>query len=300
MVSPVSDDLLTRATSQEGGPLARPSELAIPKHVNSDRYLAGCIVAYLPPPLARRAAEAEHRIVLVESQSAVIAAAGLARTSMIIADPSSDNGTTTDLMIDLCERFRPITVAAYTRLTPEVVGKLLRLAAVQLSDVVLADHDDTPARLASLVEQASAAPLTRLVIERLDLQLTNTPAPLRSSIRLLFRNPLRYRTASDLAADAGMPRRTLYRHLRSAGINSPRLLVASGRVTRAVCMLANGGRTIRHVAEQLRFSRPELLSDLVEEVTGLPLRVLRSGFEPSALAASIVDRVCRIEDEQFN
>ena len=213
------------------------------------------------------------------------------RVDLLIADPSDDSGRRLELMLSLRERFPSILVVAYTRLTPAVVPQVIRLAQANVREIVLYGHDDTSARFAGLVEQANAHPLTSRVIGLLEARLGDGQPALRVALRELFRSPLRFRAVPDLAAVAGMSRRTLYRQLQLAGLHSPRLVVATGRVIRAVSMLGDPGRSLAHVAAALGYSRPEHLAEQIFAVTGMATRETREEHDFACLARTIIDHI---------
>jgi DNA-binding MarR family transcriptional regulator len=156
----------------------------------------------------------------------------------------------------LCEGFPSIAIVIYTRLLPEVVPHLVRLAQLNLTDIVFAGYDDTRNRVASkrVSDQSSEF---RFVSGRL-----RTPA-----------------------RRAG--RRT---GLQLLGFNSPCLLVANGRIGRSLAMLPDKGRTVREVADDLDI-RDRSLAENVMTLTGMTLREAPRGVDTSGIAEAPVHRL---------
>ncbi|MGH7617656.1 MAG: helix-turn-helix domain-containing protein [Gemmatimonadaceae bacterium] len=194
---------------------------------------------------------------------------------LVIADPSADGSSCAESLLEIREEFPSTLISIYTVSRAPVVRSLLELAGRGVKDVVLYQTDDTRARFAELVDRAAARPLTTAVIGLLAAPLSQLPGNLAAAIDVLFASPRRVRTVDDLAVVAHMTRRSVYRHLATAGIRSPRLLVSAARVTKAASLLAQPGRTVCEVAKALGYSKPELLSAQLRTLTGLRPRELR-------------------------
>jgi len=255
-------------------------------------------VAFLPGLLRRRVQAAEPRFLFADSWAA---AADLARATgggVILADPTDDGGSTGHAMAELCEQVPSVIPVAYSRLTPQLVGHLRRLARFEFSDVIITDYDDTPRRFVELADLAHARSLTGHVLHYLEPALATASAQVRTAVRDLFYSPSRYRSVDDLAAAASMPRRSLYRNLESLGLASPRLLIAASRVVRAIGLLRDPERTLGDVARSLGYSKSDHLADIVALLTGLRVRDARRA-DVAALAPVIGARLVATPTERL-
>ena len=244
-----------------------------------DEALAGRILACAPG------------VQIVEDPSGLVDRVATGRAEIVIADPLFAGGRCADAMIQIYEMYPSVRVAAYTRVEPEAVRYLVRLASHGIDDVVLFRHDDTPARIGELLVRESSDVLVRLVLHELTGNLKKLPVAVHSAVTAMFRAPVHIRSASDLAFAARVTRRTLHRDLQSAGIGSVRLLVVCARVLRAVVLLRDRGRTARDVALQLRYSKAEHLAGHLNEVLELSVRDVRECRDLVNLAKVIARRL---------
>ena len=115
----------------------------------------------------------------------------------------------------------------------------------------------------------------------------------RWAIEQLFRSPSRFHTTQDLSSAAGTNIRTLYRQLESAGIHSPRLLVASARLLRAYALLRDPGRQIKEVAAKVGYHSQYQLTQHMRTLTGHTPRTVRMYVEPEQFVMLLTEGVRR-------
>jgi AraC-like DNA-binding protein len=243
-----------------------------------------------------RATSALPNTVACDSGPGLIAAARTGSIGVIIGDPTLDAGGCADALIEARKRFPGIEVVAYVALTPATIPCLLRLAAQGVSEVIIRGHDDSVHRFGQIVQLAAMRSTRVAMLAALQAELARLPGALRDAVGALFRNPIRYRTVTDLALSAGMGRRTVYRQLQLAGIASPRLLVASGRVLLAVTLLRDPCSTLVDIARRLRFYRADYLTEMIACVTGLTPQTVRV-LDDASLVRDIAERLRTLPDD---
>jgi AraC-like DNA-binding protein len=240
--------------------------------------LASSVISYFPP--AQR----------IESVAELRSTIARSNVNLVIADPAL-TPRIADALCSVRAEFPSVLVVVYTSLTPAVVADLLRLAAAGIDEVMLFGTDDTKSRFAELgvrsLATAAVLQAERILAER----LKRLPEPIRCAVVAMLYSPRRFRTVDDLSAAAFVTRRTLYRQLTAAGFESPRLLLLSGRVLRAISMLRDPSRNLRQVAAALGYSKPDRLSDHVAFFTGLRPRELRGQVSLTEIVVRLVGRL---------
>jgi AraC-like DNA-binding protein len=210
---------------------------------------------------------------------------------MVVGDPSYEGGRCADAMRAIRRQFPSVMLFAYISLTPDSVLHMIRAAASGITDCLVYRHDDSPQRFSQLMAQVRDTPLILAMLDALKPELDRLTEPWRDAVGDMYRRPTRYLATSDLAAAVDTTRQTLHRRLRLAGLRSPRLLVASGRVLRATQLLRDPSRTILLTAKQLGYHRPEHLTATVKLLTGIQTRDLRRGVDAGRITSAIAQRL---------
>jgi transcriptional regulator GlxA family with amidase domain len=131
------------------------------------------------------------------------------------------------------------------------------------------------------------------MLQELAGPLSALPVTVVRAIDQLFRSPMRFRNAQDLADAAGMNLRTLYRNLEPAGIFSARALVVSARLIRAYSFLQDPGRSIKDVAAKAGYHSPWQLSQQLRELTGRTSEQVRREVTQDMLVGLLAEQVRR-------
>lgn len=147
--------------------------------------------------------------------------------------------------------------------------------------LVLFEHDDEPRHLLELIDRVSAYPVIELMVHELREVLSPLPASVRRAAQQLFASPFSARTGADLAAMAGMTRRSLYRHMLARGLR-PRDLIDCARLLRGFVLRIPGNR-LKDSSAKLGFADPDTLRDLIREWTGQTTQSFQRDIEPDTL-----------------
>ena len=124
-------------------------------------------------------------------------------------------------------------------------------------------------------------------------ELAKLPVTMVRAVEQLYRSPSRFRNAQDLSAAAGTNLRTLYRQLDTAGIHSPRLLVAAARLLRAYSLLRDPGRQVKEVAAKVGYHSQYQLTQHMRALTGHTPRSVRMYVEPEQFVMLLVEGIRR-------
>jgi AraC-like DNA-binding protein len=156
----------------------------------------------------------------------------------------------------------------YAKLDPKTFQRMVPLIAAGFTNVVLFGYDDSKSRFSALLQDSNrraSAPMLGIALEN---YLDRLPQRLRVATQHMIAEPSKFRSTQDLAAAANMSARAVFRHLRDAGVKSPRRFVASARVVRAFELLEDQGRTVAEVAARLGYPSADQLSAHFSELTG--------------------------------
>jgi AraC-like DNA-binding protein len=254
------------------------------------------VVAFLPRPLLshlRITLGSEHALTPVFSWAELQATVKHLVTDVVVADPAAGGQVDVEPLEALRRQFPSLPVVVYTSLAPASIKAIVRLAKSGVEHVVLSRFDDEPGRFLELIEGVPAFALgDRMLIELTDA-LSCLPVGVIRAIDQLFRSPLRFKNAQDLAEAAGMNLRTLYRNLEPAGIFSARALVVSARLLRAYAYLQDPGRSIKDVAAKAGYHSPWQLAQQMRELTGYTTEQVRREVDSEVLIALLAEQVKR-------
>jgi AraC-like DNA-binding protein len=180
----------------------------------------------------------------------------------------------------LLERFATLPIVVYTTLSPEALQGVVELAKYGVQHVVLRGFDDEPRRFRALLERLPAYALSERLLESLAEPLCATPPALVRAVERLFRSPQGFHDVGDLAAAAGMTRRSLDRWLDRAGVASAKMLVVGARMLRAYHYMRDPGYLLEDVAAKLGYPTARLFARQMRLVMGVMPSAVRAGIGP--------------------
>jgi AraC-like DNA-binding protein len=254
------------------------------------------VVAYLPRQLAshlRVVLGTDHSLTPVTGWHELQATVRHHTVDIVVADPAATGTVEVEALEDLRRHFPSLPVVVYTLLAPSTIKAIVRLAKSGVEHVVLSRFDDDPRRFLELLEGIPGHALGDQMLQELAGPLSTLPVTVVRAIDQLFRSPMRFKNAGDLAAAAGMNLRTLYRNLEPAGIFSARALVVSARLLRAYSFLQDPGRSIKDVAAKAGYHSPWQLSQQLRELTGRSTDQVRREITQDALVGLLAEQVRR-------
>jgi AraC-like DNA-binding protein len=254
------------------------------------------VVAFLPRPLLshlRIVLGSEHSLTPVFSWAELQTTVQHLVSDVVIADPAATGSVDIETLESLRRRYPSLPVVVYTSLAPASIKAIVRLAKSGVDHVVLSRFDDEPGRFLELIEGIPAFSIGDRMLQELAAAMTCLPVVVVRAVDQLFRTPVRFKNAHDLAAASGMNLRTLYRNLEPAGIFSARALVVSARLLRAYAYMQDPGRSIKDVAAKAGYHSPWQLSQQMREMTGFTTEQVRREVDEDALVTLLAEQVRR-------
>ena len=143
---------------------------------------------------------------------------------------------------------RLVTVA-YVSVTPDRIVDVFDAGRAGIDGLVIADQDDAPTALWSILEQAE----TRSVASGLRTALVSVDPTVRDAVLVAVTRAHENLSGDGLARLLSIPRRSLTRRLTQAGFPPPPRLLTWGRLIVAAQMLDDLNRSADAVAAALRF-----------------------------------------------
>lgn len=185
------------------------------------------------------------------------------------------------------KRLHPtVTRVLYVALPPARPQDLFEAGRFGVEGLVVADQDDAPASLQTIVEQATA----RGVTEAVRALLRAVRPTVRDAVLVAVTRAHQRLTPEQLAQVLGIRRRALAERLEAAGFPPPQRLVTWGRLIVAAQMLEDRERSADSVALSLDFPSGSAFRNTCRRYVGrAPLEIGRGGAAVviAALAAEL-------------
>lgn len=253
------------------------------------------VVALLSPPLLSHLrialATSDHTVTAVTSWDQLDDTVKRLVFDVAVIDPAADGGVRTSDVVSFRQSFPSLPFVAYTVLAPAALKAIVELARCGVEHVVLFRFDDEPRRLRDLIERQPGYVLSERVLEQLAPSLSGLSPALARAVERMFRRPHQFFGTEDLAAAAGLTRRTVYRQVELAGLASPRVLVLAARLLRAFSYMWEPGHTIEDVATKMGYSSPRIFVRHVRETIGLTPSLMRRRVSPEEFVQRLVSRL---------
>lgn len=216
---------------------------------------------------------------------------------VLVVDPQFESAAAprTDRIRAVRHRYGALPMVVYSTLSAQTMRSLVELGTEGLGQIVLYGLDDDPRHLRQVLELQPGILLSERMLGTIRPRLNHTPAPVAGAVERAIRNPTVFRNVGDLAAAAGVARRSFYRHLERAGLASPREILAAARVLRAYALLRIPGYSLELAAAQVRFSDVDAMTDAMKAAAGVTPGRARLRMAPEEFVQLLTDRLTPAE-----
>jgi AraC-like DNA-binding protein len=223
---------------------------------------------------------------------------------VLVVDPQFDTPAEakSDRIRAVRNRYRSLPMIVYSNLAAQTLRPLVELGRDGMEQLVLFGLDDDPQHLRQMLERQPGIVLSERLLNHLQRPLSRVPEPVSNALERLIRNPSVFRGVPDLAAAAGAPRRSLYRHFARAGFVSPRELLAGARLLRAYAFLREPAYSLEAVADHVRFTDSEALTKTMKWGVGMTPGRARDRMGPEEFVARLAARLapgCDLNEPYF-
>lgn len=171
-------------------------------------------------------------------------------------------------------------IAAYIELSPSSAHDIVELAKAGLDHVIIKHVEDLVARVQQLRKGTIFQHLGNMVVS----QLQTSPVPFFEELMLCcFRHGRQPCSVDALAAELGIPRRTLAKRLSDAGVPPASELLAWTRLIRAAACLQTPDCSVEAVGFGLGFGSGAGLRNMLLRYTGMYCKEIRAPMGLSKL-----------------
>lgn len=189
------------------------------------------------------------------------------------------------------DRYGALPMVVYSTLSAQTMRPLIELGSHGLGQIVLFGLDDDPRHLRQVLERQPGIALAEQLLGAIRPQLNHVPGAVAGTVERAIRNPTVFRTVSDLADGAGVPRRSFYRHLARAGLASPHDILAAARVLRAYALLRIPGYSLDLAARQVKFSDADAMAAAMKAMVGVTPGRARHRIAPDEFLQILAERL---------
>ncbi len=212
---------------------------------------------------------------------------------VLVVDPQFDTPAEarSDRIRAVRNRYRSLPMIVYSILAAQTLRPLVELGREGMEQLILFGLDDDPQHLRQMLERQPGIVLSERLLGHLQRPLSRVPASVAGALERLIRNPSVFRGVPDLAAAAGVPRRSLYRHFERAGFVTPRELVAGARLLRGYAFLREPAYSLEAVADHVRFTDSDALTKAMKWGVGMTPGRARDRMGPEEFVARLAARI---------
>jgi AraC-like DNA-binding protein len=212
---------------------------------------------------------------------------------VLVVDPQFDSATEarSDRIRAVRNRYRSLPMIVYSNLAAQTLRPLVELGREGMEQLVLFGLDDDPQHLRQMLERQPGLVLSERLLSHLHRPLSRVSARIAATLERLIRNPSVFRGVPDLAAAAGVPRRSLYRHFERAGFVTPRELVAGARLLRGYAFLREPSYSLDAVADHVRFTDSDALTKAMKWGVGMTPGRARDRMGPEEFVSRLAVRL---------
>jgi AraC-like DNA-binding protein len=212
---------------------------------------------------------------------------------VLVVDPQFDSLTEarSDRIRAVRQRYRSLPMIVYSNLAAQTLRPLVELGREGMEQLVLFGLDDDPKHLRQMLERQPGLILSERLLGHIQRPMSRLPSPVAATLERLIRNPSVFRGVPDLAAAAGVPRRSLYRHFERAGFVTPRELVAGARLLRGYAFLREPAYSLEAVADHVHFTDADSLTKAMKWGVGMTPGRARDRMGPEEFVARLAARL---------
>lgn len=223
------------------------------------------VIATLLPTAAhlqrlRTAIRDRHQLVACDDWGSLLRACERQAVRVAVIDIFAGSQANFDRVRHLKQRLPRLTLIAYIGFVAERAHDLFDAGRQGMDALVLADQDDAPRSLLSLIERAESRSLGAVVRAALD----GVDPTTRDAVLLAVTRAHERLSPEGLARLLALPRRTVSQRLANAGFPAPQRLLSWGRLIVAAHLLEDRHRSADRIAVALDFPSGSALRNICQ------------------------------------
>jgi AraC-like DNA-binding protein len=201
----------------------------------------------------------------------------------------ADRPSDCSAIIELSDRHPNVHFLVCVSFHHSALRDVLRLSKHSISCVLLDPPNAPHPDLQRLLERVCSSHVSSAVLGSFERTLQTMPCSIVRAVEDLFQRPERYQTAADLAFQAGIRVKELYRHFASAGLGTPKKLLTLAKLARAHNTLRSANTSVSQVSRRLGYSDHRALQRATSDVFGCTPRGLGLVADSEELARHLLD-----------
>jgi AraC-like DNA-binding protein len=253
------------------------------------------MVVFLPPASRSRLRTVFPNQVLrsASSWSDLAALMGQPGVTVAVIDPDADGATKLDAAVTILRNHPLIPTFAYVSPTPTTLRSVLQLSKHGLENAFLCGHPDIDRNWQKALELAAGRRLVYGLLRAMETRIRHLPFDLKRTLIDLFERPHGYDCVTDIACEAGISVRCLYKAFERAGLGSPKKMLTIAKLARGYSLLVSSSAQLPKISYHLRYSRPRLFSEAIAQVFGSSPLALRRDPNPDEAVLHLLEWLYR-------
>jgi len=192
-----------------------------------------------------------------------------------VIDPSADGSYNVEAAVELL-RARPLVpVFAYVAPTGANLRAILQLSRHGLEHAFLTSGASDNQDWRNALDRASTNRLAYALLNSMEARIGQLPFNLGRTIADLFERPHHYDSTADIAREARIGTRCLYRNFERVGLGTPKKLLTVAKVVRGYSFLLDASAPLMQVSYKLRYSHPASFAQATAAIFGCSPSKLR-------------------------
>lgn len=195
----------------------------------------------------------------------------------------------TSSVVRMLERHRGTRFIAYVQPTCQNMKVVFQLSKCGLAGVLLHPLSHADSSLLSLAQCPDESRISYEFFSVVEPRLRGFTPGLASAVHDLLGRPRRYDNASDLAREARLSRKQLYRAFENASVGSPHRFVVAAKVLRGYAYLRARGDSVRVISERVGYPCSRNFAKHVKEIFDCPPSDLRQLPDHAQVVSRVLD-----------
>ena len=206
-----------------------------------------------------------------------------------VIDPNVDGTSNVGAAVEVLRKNPLLPIFAYVFPTPANLRAVLQLSKYGLEDAFLCGLPDIDRNWQKALEKACGRRVAFALLRAMETRITRLPSELNRTVVDVFERPHRYDCGVDIAREAGIGVRSLYRDFERAGLGSPKRMLTAAKLARGYTYLVSSSMRLDHVTQSVRYSRPRLFSEAITEVFGCSPSNLRKQSDSNEVVLQLLE-----------
>jgi AraC-like DNA-binding protein len=181
------------------------------------------------------------------------------------------------------------TLVAYVIPSPANLKAVFRMSRLGLSHVFVHNDLRTEAQMLSTIESLAGHHLAVDLLAAVETKLKTLPLAVHQAVIDLFEHPKRYDTGQDLARQAGVTTKQLYRDFTKAGLRPPKQLVLLAKTIHAYGYLHFGNLPSRLAQKKVGYRSADRFSRHTYSIVGCQPADLRGAINTDELLLRLIE-----------